>query len=217
MEVAEFRRELTNVMRGFSGFSPMGILEGAGEEGYISNPDNELPPINIQDMIEAYFDALELREQFTNYEHLWMLEQIGLHKKLQEAFGPRHIKILSDRYLDMIPTNMSCRIFMMMLLMVLDQKLPDNKSFVAYLFKKAQETNNERLSQRDTLIDIVNVMTDLGAINHHDKSLKILITLSDQRDLGYVRDQVLGIASVYDEEIIGKLNEWLRTNENKGS
>lgn len=217
MEIEYFRKFLTERLRVFNGFSPMGVLEGAGEEGYISNINNLQTHFNIEEIIESYFNALETQEQFTNYEHLWVLEQIGLNRELLDKFTVRHLRILTDLYLSAITTNMSCRIFIMMLLMVLDQKLPDNKSFIAYLFKRSSETNNERLSQRDTLIDVINVMTDLGAISHHDKSLKILVIMSDQRELNYVREQVFRIASVYGEEVIQALKQWLTLDKNKGN
>ena len=76
----------------------------AGEE---DNTINQImtTSINIQDMIEAYFDALELREQFI-IMNTWMLEQIGLHKNFKRHLVRDISNFVRSLHLDMIPTNM---------------------------------------------------------------------------------------------------------------
>jgi hypothetical protein len=87
--------------------------------------------------------------------------------------------------------------------------LNEKQSFVRFIFNQAKEANNERLTQRDTLMDLTDVLIDLGAIKRQEKALRILMLLAERSELYYVTDRVLDLALGYGDDLIPILKSWV--------
>ena len=208
MDLPELRSLLERAIRSFNGFSPLGVFSDIEEEDYIPEAIT-IPASDIVEVVDAYFNAIQINQIFSEAEHIWILQNIALNVEILNQFNANNIKTLSMHYLNAVPTRASSRIFCIMLLLMLDKFLHDKQSFVMFIFNQAKETNNERLTQRDTLLDLTDVLIDLGAIKDQAKALRILMILSERSNLKYVTDRVLDLSMNYNEETALILLGWV--------
>ena len=208
MYLPELRSFLVRAIRSFNGFSPLGVFSDIEEEDYIPEAIT-IPASDIVEVVDAYFNAIQINQIFSEAEHIWILQNIALNVEILNQFNANNIKTLSMHYLNAVPTRASSRIFCIMLLLMLDKFLHDKQSFVMFIFNQAKETNNERLTQRDTLLDLTDVLIDLGAIKDQAKALRILMILSERSNLKYVTDRVLDLSMNYNEETALILLGWV--------
>lgn len=210
MELVELRKILDKATKSFHGFGPLGIYAGLNEEYESSILEAEIiSASNIAEIIQAYLKAIQEGEHFTEPEHIWLLENIAIHNEILDKFGAQDIKTLCSHYLRSVQSHTSSRIFCIMLLLLLDQFMNDKQSFVMFIFNQAKDVDNERLTQRETLLDLTDVLIDLDAIKSQAKALRILMLLSERSGLSYVTDRVLDLALAYGDEVIQILKDWV--------
>lgn len=206
MELEAFKTLLSKASRSFQGFGPLGIYAGIDEE-FI--PEAEVISASvIHEVVDAYLIYMQ-SEKFSESEHIWILENIAMHSEILEKFNAAHVKALCMHYLNSVQSHATSRIFCIMLLLILDKYLNDKQSFVMFIFNQAKDVNNERLTQRETLMDLTDVLIDLDALKHQEKALRILTVLSERSNLKYVTDRVIDLASVYGDEVIHIVRGWV--------
>lgn len=208
MEVTELKKILTKAIKKFNGFGPLGIFADIDAEEFI--PEAEvISEDQLADVIDAYLIAIQSDEKFSEEEHIWILQNIAMHSEILEKFNAAHVKALCMHYLNSVQSHATSRIFCIMLLLILDKYLNDKQSFVMFIFNQAKDVNNERLTQRETLMDLTDVLIDLDALKHQEKALRILTVLSERSNLKYVTDRVIDLASVYGDEVIQIVRGWV--------
>jgi hypothetical protein len=158
MEIAELRDMLTKAIRSFNGFGPLGIFADIDDEEFRPEP-NVIPTPEIPQVVNAYLLAIQSNEKFSEEEHIWILQNIAMNTDILDKFNASNVKALCNHYLRSIQSHASSRIFCIMLLLLLDNYLNEKQSFVMFIFNQAKEANNERLTQRDTLMDLTDALT----------------------------------------------------------
>ena len=210
MERKDFRTILRQAVQSFRGFAPMGILAEVNESEYKDavNP-NSLDAVKLQalmpEMVSWYFLDIESNLEFTEYEHLWMLASIASNLNL---VGKREMRLLSDLYLRSVANHTNSRIFCIMLLLNLDKLLPEKQSFMALIFNVIGGDKSS-YSQRDVLLDLIDIMADLGSIRYQDKALFYIIKYASLNSLSYVHDRIRVLIEMYDEGIQQTMIQWI--------
>lgn len=209
MERPEFLEILRKAIKSFNGFAPLGIFadidEGEYREAMSATIRDDLQNFSMEEFIACYFDELRRGTNFTEYENLWMLENIAMHP---EFVTLNEVKLLVDLYVKLINTKAHSRIFCVMLLINIDKSLPVNQSFVSYLIKIVHGPESQ-LSQKDTLIDLIDVMADLGSLKHEDKALKFILRYAQSNNLNYVIEKILNLSIPYGSEMTERIRQWI--------
>ena len=210
MERPEFLIILNKAIKGFNGFGPLGIFSDIDEPEYKGavgqNEAGSPTDFSIDEFIACYFDELKRGTVFSEHENIWMLQNVAMHP---DSITLTEVRLLADLYLKMIAGKYYSRVFCLMILIGIDKTLPDNQSFVSYILKQLS-SDNFQLSQKDTLIDMIEVMADLGAFKHEDKALLFTIRYARSNNLLYVIDRVLDMSMPYGVEMTNKVQEWIK-------
>ena len=183
-----------------------GLTLSADSE-YISETEN-ISVSDISDIANIYFESLPT-EKFSEIEHQWILKNIAIHIEALE-FDANKIKALCVHYLNSVQSHAESRIFSIMFLMMLDKYFNDSQSFVIFIFNQLKNANNAFLTQRETLMDLTDVLIDLGAIKHQEKALRILLVLSERNGITYVAERVLDLAIIYGIEFVEVIKGWIK-------